>query len=95
MALMIIAAQAGAEEALPPGFLEYLGGMVEVEGAADAELLDPLDFENMLEPGMDGTAAAEPGQPEMKSDTGNRNHNAGKRHAGYHHGLGDSLRDLL
>jgi len=65
MALMIIAAQAGAEEVLPLGFLEYLGGMVEVQGAADAELLDPLDFENM-EPGMDGATAAEPGQSETE-----------------------------
>jgi hypothetical protein len=64
MALMIIAAQASAEEALPLGFLEYLGGMVEVQGAADAELLDPLDFENLPESQMDGTAAAEPGQSE-------------------------------
>jgi hypothetical protein len=64
MALMIIAAQASAEEALPLGFLEYLGGMVEVQGAADAELLDPLDFENLPEPEMDGAAAAEPGQSE-------------------------------
>ena len=48
-ALMMIAARSHAEEALPAGFLEFLGGMLEVEGDAGKTLLDPLDFESPLE----------------------------------------------
>ena len=38
------------DEALPLGFLEFLGGMVEVEGSGQQTLLDPLDFEDGLDP---------------------------------------------
>ena len=47
--LMVIAAESHAEEALPAGFLEFLGGMVEVEGDLEKTLLDPLDFESLLD----------------------------------------------
>ena len=71
MALMMIAAQASAEEALPLGFLEFLGGMVEVRGADDTELLDPLDFEKLLESEMDAserTADPDPSDVDQMSE---------------------------
>ncbi len=53
--LMTVALEANSEEPrsedeLPLGFLEFLGGMVEVEGAEGRELVDPLDFEQLVEP---------------------------------------------
>jgi len=50
--LMVSVAEAAdnGEQALPLGFLEFLGGMVEVEGVAEKTLLDPLDFESVLDP---------------------------------------------
>lgn len=48
-AFVLIAAESHAEEALPGGFLEFLGGMIEVEGDAGKTLLDPLDFEDPLD----------------------------------------------
>ena len=38
-----------ADDELPLGFLEFLGGMVEVESPAGARLIDPLDFEGVVE----------------------------------------------
>ncbi len=43
-------AEAVADDALPLGFLEYLGGMVEVQGRDQPTLLDPLAFEELVEP---------------------------------------------
>ena len=44
------AAEAVADDVLPLGFLEYLGGMVEVQGRDQPTLLDPLAFEELVEP---------------------------------------------
>lgn len=44
------AAGAVADDVLPLGFLEYLGGMVEVQGRDQPTLLDPLAFEELVEP---------------------------------------------
>jgi hypothetical protein len=50
MLMMIWATNAVAEESLPPGFLEFLGDMVEVEeGRETGALLDPLIFEDLSE----------------------------------------------
>ena len=45
------------DETLPLGFLEYLGGMVEVERSGERTLLDPLDFEDTLESEKEGTGS--------------------------------------
>lgn len=43
--LLLIGSGAAAEEALPVGFLEYLGSMVETDG----ELIDPLKLGTPVE----------------------------------------------
>ena len=49
MGLLIVASSVCAEEHIPAGFLEFLGGMVETDG----ELVDPL----ILELPMDSVVA--------------------------------------
>ena len=59
-------AEGRSDEELPPGFLEFLGGMVEVESAAGTRLVDPLDLQQLLEAELpakqewDETAAQQP-----------------------------------
>ena len=63
---MVSVAEAGAEESLPLGFLEFLGGMVEVEEAGEKKLLDPLDFEGALLP--ETSAASADGEEPVPAD---------------------------
>lgn len=58
-ALTMFAVESYAEEALPAGFLEFLGGMVEVEEGAESTLLDPLDFEGLQDPSQTADGAVD------------------------------------
>lgn len=55
LAVLTVAAMAArsaddpAEDELPLGFLEFLGGMVEVDSATGPRLLDPLDLQELME----------------------------------------------